>query len=602
MCSIEGAIGQYIKLEKKIPMILGECISSSTRGYNRHESRYNIYLLFILVLMLLWCSWTFSKDAHTLLLFPLERMMNKVKSIAAQPLLATKLADDEFEQEEKNKVKRRRKRDIIRFWVKSLYTRLFRQRVDEVKEGEDENEKEEQTNKMPLMETVILEKTIIKLGSLLAVGFGEAGSRVIEQNLSGGDSALVNVMVEGKRVETILGSVRILNFNVATEVMQANVYTFLNQIAEIVHGVATAHHGAPITSRGDTFLLAWRLLGLEDSASISVTDRTSVTAETSDAITDFVKKNDLCGRGAEALQQEALAVQQAVIAAGDLPKSKDSMSTRLSLEQRIRAAKESLVSRIADLSMIALAEMIGAIHTSRVLTTYREHPGMQQRLGMKCHVSLSGGLHCGWVIEGAVGSEFKVDPSYLSPNVSMVYSIERATQTYDVTLLVAESLVNILTPNMASYCRCIDHVLITGSNKPMDLYAIDLDTSGLEVEKVIKQIKYNAYHRINAKKVLDGLKQAKLDRSKDTVKDFWLGSQVIGEMRNRFTPDFIHLFEMGYQNYRLGEWEMAERLLSRTLTMLGTIDGPSNAILKFMEEHDFLAPETWAWMGRRELD
>ncbi len=45
------------------------------------------------------------------------------------------------------------------------------------------------------METVILEQTIVKIGALLALGFGEAGSKIIAQNMaSGGD---VNPMLPG---------------------------------------------------------------------------------------------------------------------------------------------------------------------------------------------------------------------------------------------------------------------------------------------------------------------------------------------------------------------------------------------------------------------
>ena len=29
------------------------------------------------------------------------------------------------------------------------------------------------------------------------------------------------------------------------------------------------------------------------------------------------------------------------------------------------------------------------------------------------------GLHLGWAIEGAIGSKFKIDASYLSPNVNI---------------------------------------------------------------------------------------------------------------------------------------------------------------------------------------
>jgi len=36
------------------------------------------------------------------------------------------------------------------------------------------------------METAILEKLIVRLGALLTLGFGEAGSEIIAQNMSRG--------------------------------------------------------------------------------------------------------------------------------------------------------------------------------------------------------------------------------------------------------------------------------------------------------------------------------------------------------------------------------------------------------------------------------
>merc|ERR1719473_230192 len=62
------------------------------------------------------------------------------------------------------------------------------------------------------METVILEKTIIKLGSLLALGFGEAGSNIIGHNMHGVDSACVDAMVDGTIVECIIGQIRVRDF------------------------------------------------------------------------------------------------------------------------------------------------------------------------------------------------------------------------------------------------------------------------------------------------------------------------------------------------------------------------------------------------------
>ncbi|CAE7821193.1 yihS [Symbiodinium sp. CCMP2592] len=108
------------------------------------------------------------------------------------------------------------------------------------------------------METVILEKTIIKLGSLLALGFGEAGANIVSSNMDGANSG-VNAMVEGSMVNCIVGVVRILNFSTATEVLQGKVMTFVNQIAEIVHGVVDECWGAVNKNDGDNFLVIWRL-------------------------------------------------------------------------------------------------------------------------------------------------------------------------------------------------------------------------------------------------------------------------------------------------------------------------------------------------------
>merc|ERR1719215_1155610 len=96
---------------------------------------------------------------------------------------------------------------------------------------------------------------------------------------------------------------------------------------------------------------------------------------------------------------------------------------------------------MAGCSVVAFAKILGGLHRSPLLARYRGHPGLQYRLGSNCRVNLSFGLHAGWAIEGAVGSEFKIDASYLSPNVSIATSVERATQTYGVSLIVSEAVV-----------------------------------------------------------------------------------------------------------------------------------------------------------------
>lgn len=379
------------------------------RPFVKQESLFNLLTVLFVCIMLLLASIGFANDANRLVLYPVENMIAKVETIRNNPLQAMKVADEEFKVEEINRAKAAKQE---------------KSRLQVVMEWTGCSSKKDNTE---IMETVILEKTIIKLGSLLALGFGEAGANIIEHNMHGVDSACVDAMVEGTRVECIIGATRIRDFSTATEVLQAKVMTFVNQIAEIVHGVVDEFHGAANKNNGDTFLMIWRM--------------------------------------------------------GDIDK----------------------VSKLADMSILAFTRILGAIHRTPVLAAYRGHPGLQQRLGKDCRVNLSSGLHYGWAIEGAVGSEFKIDasyPSYLSPNVSIAETVERATQIYGVSVLVAESVVSICSTPMATKCRLIDRVIITGSVVPMDLYVIDLDYLGLTVEQPLGPQRWTTRDRFKVTTIL----------------------------------------------------------------------------------------------------
>jgi hypothetical protein len=66
-------------------------------------------------------------------------------------------------------------------------------------------------------ETVMIENAIIKIGTLLALGFGDAGSEIIALNMS--RSGDVDPMLPGKKKCAIYGFCDIRNFTDATEVL-----------------------------------------------------------------------------------------------------------------------------------------------------------------------------------------------------------------------------------------------------------------------------------------------------------------------------------------------------------------------------------------------
>jgi hypothetical protein len=67
------------------------------------------------------------------------------------------------------------------------------------------------------METSVLESLIIKIGALLALGFGEAGSYIIATNMA--KSGEVDPLISGKKILAIFGFCDIRNFTDATEVL-----------------------------------------------------------------------------------------------------------------------------------------------------------------------------------------------------------------------------------------------------------------------------------------------------------------------------------------------------------------------------------------------
>ena len=63
------------------------------------------------------------------------------------------------------------------------------------------------------------------------------------------------------------------------------------------------------------------------------------------------------------------------------------------------------------------------LRKSARLRSYSRMPALVDRIP-NFEVKMGFGLHVGWAIEGAIGSEYKVDASYLSPNVNMAARLE----------------------------------------------------------------------------------------------------------------------------------------------------------------------------------
>lgn len=106
-------------------------------------------------------------------------------------------------------------------------------------------------------EPSVLEKVIMKIGALLAIGFGEAGSDIIAENMK--NSGSIDPMLPGVKVFAVFGFCDIRYFAEVTEILKKDIMVFVNGIAEIVHNLVDQNLGAANKNIGDAFLLVWKV-------------------------------------------------------------------------------------------------------------------------------------------------------------------------------------------------------------------------------------------------------------------------------------------------------------------------------------------------------
>ena len=104
------------------------------------------------------------------------------------------------------------------------------------------------------------------------------------------------------------------------------------------------------------------------------------------------------------------------------------------------------------MSVMSFLLLISGLKRSRKMIKYNTHEGLNKRMP-NYQVKLGLGMHTGYSIEGAIGSFYKIDPTYLSSHVKMAETLEGATKTYGVPLLISETLHKCLSRGIKDYCR-----------------------------------------------------------------------------------------------------------------------------------------------------
>ena len=385
---------------------------------------------------------------------------------------------------------------------------------------------------------IIINK-ISKICSLVSLGFGEAGTQIISQVLKKGLNVDINPLIPGKKVMGIYGFCDIRNFTDTTEILKENVMIFVNQVAEIVHQITADYCGSANKNIGDAFLLVWKL---EDQF-----------------IKEIVNKKGV---------------------------------------KELKLKNVNRINQICDMVLICFIRILIEINKSYKLAEYRHHKGLNARM-KNYKTRLGFGLHLGQSIEGAIGSMFKIDASYLSTNVNMANELEENTKIFKKELIMSGDFYDYLSEDAKRYVRLLD-IFKTKSGEITRLYSIDLDLECIPIEKK----KDSMFKENNAEKKMEIIKQKRkmakilyddivIRHKSDIWNEFVTDEDEFRLVREKYPDEFVDIYNSGMEAFKKGSWEEAKKLLTNAQELINGDDPACKINLEFMEKYNYTAPNNW---------
>jgi len=325
--------------------------------------------------------------------------------------------------------------------------------------------------------------------------------------------------VPGKSVYALFGFVAINEFSRQLRLLQDDVMKLINDVARVVHDEvyrwALGDSGQCNKNLGAAFLMVFR-----------IGDFSEVHEKQRKAAAVVFKGNP----------KKNLKMRR--------QKSKQRRNSRSSIEGGPALQLSSLpgIQSFADRALLGMLKSFASIHRDKHL---REWEG-DWRLGLGVgafKVSVIYGMDAGWAVEGAVGSEYKIDATYLSPHVNMASRMMSACKQYGVTMLLSQAVEELLSRTARSKLRHLDTVYVKGSSVAQRIYTYDCRYDGVD---------FFLYERTPEQA------DAEAAAYNPTI---WETDQDLRAMRQHVCDDFMEKFRTGVQHYLEGNWKDATEML-----------------------------------------
>jgi len=537
-------------------------------GHTVAYANFASFLLQFLMLFLIVLGLTVLRgDAGHLVIDPLRRMLKIVLRYATNPLAQT---------ETKRKKKSR-----------SMYD-------DDITIDSDSDVEYSEKNELGNYETEQLISAIGKITDLLRKCWGVAGAGIISTNLArtqDGKTVVFNPTVAGKRVYALFGFAGINEFGHLLRNLDQDVMVLINDIAKIVHEEVyrwgLGDSGQCNKNLGAAFLMVYR-------------------------IGDFKEVEEKKARATEVIftssEEKSKKTSQAVKRRGRVARKKRASKGLDTLQ----LASLPGIQAFTDRALLGMLKSFAGIYRDRSLQKWTK----DFRLGAGVDAFSLGlifGMDAGWGVEGAVGSEYKIDATYLSPHVNMASRMMSACKQYDAKILLSQAVEKLLSSQARSKLRHLDTVTVKGSTLKQQIFTYDCRNVGVD---------FFLFERSPA--------QADADSVAYTP-NIWNTDQDLKAMRQHISPDFERAFNEGRNAYLAGKWdhaisrlEIADRCMIETALDEGFLeyealgfadqlrrpatpqdeeelirlraelgDGACRSILTYMKNEGGIAPDSW---------
>jgi hypothetical protein len=425
---------------------------------------------------------------------------------------------------------------------------------------------------------------------------GVAGADIISTNLASRETALAQVFnptVPGKSVYALFGFVAINGFDHCLRCLGGDVMILINDVAAVLHREvyrwAFEDSGQCNKNLGEAFLMVFRI-GLVKEVLEKLEEATKVVFSTSEAKKLAVKKKP--GRRAgsfDSLQRSRNA------------RTLQKLKTHDAMADAMQLSLQSLpgISTFTDRAVIGMLKSFAGIHRDKKLMTYSRDFRLSAGVGA-FSVNMVFGMDAGWAVEGAVGSEYKIDATYLSPHVNMASRMMSACKSYGVTILLSEAVQELMSDVAKSKLRNVDRVTVKGSTWVQKIYTYDARHKGAD---------FFLFNRSDDAADMD---------AEHYVANIWNTDQDLKAMRHHVTDDFISEFNAGMKFYLQGDWpeaiakfEQANEIIVDAALEEGYLhdemdaspdrleikrecsDGPTVYLINFMKSQGGVAPPNW---------